>query len=202
LPHRTPPAELGVKQQRQTEPTTPGEFIFCSPTGGAWPCQGATQKTLSADAGKKIDLSGSSQRGVSGSSVNTAVKDALSKITPSFKVLPGEKEIPNSPPLAVVEFDFDSSKLRADAKLKLIDALPLLKGKKLEIHGYTDNVGGKPYNNKLGQKRADAVLLFIKSGEVADSMSAYGHGLCCYKVPNDTEEQRATNRRVEVYATN
>ena len=57
-------------------------------------------------------------------------------------------------------FDFDKAVLRSEGKAKLDDVTGKLKGMKLEVIiavGHTDRVGSDKYNQKLSEKRAEAV---------------------------------------------
>ncbi len=68
----------------------------------------------------------------------------------------------------------------------------------VEISGHTDNVGSNAYNQKLSQRRADAVKAWLVSkGISADRITAVGYGEEHPRVSNDTEENRRLNRRIE-----
>jgi outer membrane protein OmpA-like peptidoglycan-associated protein len=68
----------------------------------------------------------------------------------------------------------------------------------VEISGHTDNVGSSSSNQKLSQKRADAVRSWlISKGVSPDRMISKGYGEDSPRVPNDTEENRRMNRRIE-----
>jgi len=72
----------------------------------------------------------------------------------------------------------------------------------LEIQGHTDNVGGKDYNQKLSENRANAVKKYlVDKGVKADRIVAKGFGLSKPIASNDTAEGRAKNRRVEFIIT-
>lgn len=107
-------------------------------------------------------------------------------------------------PIAVVNFDFDKSNLKADA-MQILDALagnPAYTGKKLYLRGYTDSIGRELYNTHLATSRATSVKNYlIRKGLNRDTqLVALGYGLCCYVVDNSTAEGREKNRRVEIYA--
>lgn len=69
---------------------------------------------------------------------------------------------------------------------------------KIEIAGHTDNVGKKAANKKLSQQRADAVRDYLVSkGVDADRVKAVGYGDAKPIAPNDNEEGRQANRRIE-----
>ncbi|MBS1652803.1 MAG: PD40 domain-containing protein [Bacteroidetes bacterium] len=69
---------------------------------------------------------------------------------------------------------------------------------KVEISGHTDNVGNDQVNTKLSHDRASVVVqMLINKGIAANRMVAKGYGKNQPYGPNDTEEQRALNRRTE-----
>ncbi|MEE9432163.1 MAG: OmpA family protein [Melioribacteraceae bacterium] len=68
---------------------------------------------------------------------------------------------------------------------------------KVEIQGYTDNVGSATSNQKLSQKRADAVKLWlVKKGIDATRLTAKGYGEDNPIANNNTKEGRQNNRRI------
>lgn len=104
--------------------------------------------------------------------------------------------------LGDVLFDFNSSSLKPEAtdeilsKMSIIDTDTL---SKIEIYGYTDNVGNDEYNNKLSKDRADAVKqLLIENGFKAEIINSNGMGSEKPIADNRTEEGRSKNRRIEI----
>ena len=72
----------------------------------------------------------------------------------------------------------------------------------IRIEGYTDNTGSKPFNQKLSQQRADAVMNWLAEHGVDKSrMTAKGYGDSRPVADNSIEEGRAENRRVEIVRT-
>ncbi|MDB5037006.1 MAG: hypothetical protein JWQ35_534 [Bacteriovoracaceae bacterium] len=70
--------------------------------------------------------------------------------------------------------------------------------KELKIEGHTDNVGGEAPNQKLSEKRAAAVRLYlIKKGVKGAKVTSSGFGKTKPVATNLTPEGRAENRRVE-----
>ncbi len=67
-----------------------------------------------------------------------------------------------------------------------------------EIAGHTDSVGADKYNQKLSQRRADAVkaMLVTRFGIDASRLTAVGYGESTPIASNETAEGRAQNRRV------
>lgn len=101
-----------------------------------------------------------------------------------------------------IHFDFNKATLKPGAEKVLLEMVKLMKSSpalKVEIQGHTDNVGGKDYNLKLSQERADTVKKFlVLYGIEAGRMTTQGFGFDKPVATNDTEKGRALNRRVEL----
>lgn len=70
---------------------------------------------------------------------------------------------------------------------------------KMEIQGHTDSRGTEAYNLRLSQRRAQAVVDYLRDKRIStDRLVARGYGEERPIAPNDTEEGRALNRRVEM----
>ena len=82
---------------------------------------------------------------------------------------------------------------------KLVDLLKMNKQLNVELQGYTDNVGDDKRNLILSQNRVDVVKAYlIKLGIEINRINAKGFGEENPIVPNDTEEHRSKNRRVNL----
>jgi len=68
----------------------------------------------------------------------------------------------------------------------------------VEIQGHTDNVGGKRYNEDLGERRAEAVRRYLSKsqGLPLNRMSTISYGDAAPVASNKTRKGRAENRRV------
>jgi len=101
-----------------------------------------------------------------------------------------------------VNFDTGSANLRHEAALRLdlvVDFMKRRKSAAVEISGHTDNVGNAKTNKTLSLKRAQACRDYVISQGVEGSrIKAVGYGGEKPTVPNDTDENRQTNRRIEV----
>ena len=66
------------------------------------------------------------------------------------------------------------------------------------VAGHTDSVGAEAYNQKLSEKRANAVAKALEElGVSADKITTVGYGELKPVASNKTKEGRAENRRVE-----
>lgn len=99
-------------------------------------------------------------------------------------------------------FDFDSATLRSGAGEALDDIAEVLAyydGAPVEIVGHTDDVGSRDYNLQLSQDRAAAVEDALVDRDIDPArLSSEGRAFDEPVASNDTDEGRATNRRVEV----
>ncbi len=101
-----------------------------------------------------------------------------------------------------IRFDFDRSTLKSSAFPELNKLVVFLQKNptlKILIAGYTDNVGGVNYNQKLSLERAKAVFDYLVSkGIDAGRMQYQGFGNTHPISNNQTPEGRAANRRTEI----
>lgn len=101
-----------------------------------------------------------------------------------------------------VRFDFDKSDIKPeyrDILNRIAGILMTLKGYTINVYGYTDDVGTQTYNLQLSQRRAEAVRDFLVQAGISPTiMSAKGFGKSDPRVPGDSEQARAANRRVEI----
>ncbi len=101
-----------------------------------------------------------------------------------------------------VFFDFNSAKLKPVMyKIldRLVDLIKQNKNYKIEIKGYTDDIGKDDYNLNLSQKRAEAVKEYLLEKNISNSVTAKGLGESNPKYDNTDVSIKAKNRRVEIY---
>ncbi len=67
-----------------------------------------------------------------------------------------------------------------------------------DVEGHTDSVGSAKFNLKLSQKRAEAVVEYLKAHGVKSTLNAKGYGETKPIASNRTRAGRAKNRRVEI----
>jgi outer membrane protein OmpA-like peptidoglycan-associated protein len=101
-----------------------------------------------------------------------------------------------------VLFDTGKYSLRPLAREKLAKVAGIVSGHpglRLDVEGYTDNVGGDDYNQQLSEQRGEAVRGYLTDqGMAAGSVSSKGFGKTQPVASNDTAEGRQQNRRVEL----
>lgn len=103
--------------------------------------------------------------------------------------------------LDAVLFDFDKDELTSQAIIQLEEVYKLLRKNRamyMEISGFTDIIGPDGYNLDLSKRRASRVIEYLKTKGIDESrltMTFYGSQLPV--APNETDEGRAQNRRVE-----
>jgi outer membrane protein OmpA-like peptidoglycan-associated protein len=100
-------------------------------------------------------------------------------------------------------FDSDKAVVKPESEPVLVEIAKLLKedaGLKLFVVGHTDNVGAFDHNMSLSDRRAAAVVqeLTGRHGIGAARLRPVGVGPAAPVAPNDKEEGRAKNRRVEL----
>jgi outer membrane protein OmpA-like peptidoglycan-associated protein len=99
-------------------------------------------------------------------------------------------------------FDFDKATLQQFSNKQLQDVLTLLIQNpelRLEIQGHTDSDGSEAYNKQLSERRAESVLNYLVLFGVDPSrLQARGYGESMSVAPNDSDENKAKNRRVEL----
>lgn len=101
-----------------------------------------------------------------------------------------------------VLFDFNKYTLKPEAREKLAKVSGILlayPNLKLQVEGYTDNVGSDEYNQKLSEQRAGGVRDYLVSQSVKDAnITAKGFGKSSPVADNAGAAGRAENRRVEL----
>ena len=101
-----------------------------------------------------------------------------------------------------INFSIDQSDITSDGQEvvnQIAEALKNNEALKIVIEGHTDNTGNAAHNKKLSNDRAHAVLQELTLKGIDESrLSAAGYGSDKPLVANDSEENKAKNRRVEL----
>ena len=136
-------------------------------------------------------------------------------IPPSKKVLPPEPPTPLAvrPPTKInkpsplpkvlnkVQFRYNSADFEPSSLPQLDSAVVILKNYptlEILIKGHTSSEGEADYNQKLSKRRAEAVKNYlIQHGIEAKRLIVKGLGKTELLVPDDTEDNKRQNRRIE-----
>ena len=98
-------------------------------------------------------------------------------------------------------FDFDKYELKDKSIVELNKVTNFMNTNpevKIRISGHTDNQGSPQYNKQLSLQRAKAVYNYLVSNKIDSARIEYiGYGEEKPAFPNDTEENRSKNRRIE-----
>jgi len=102
-----------------------------------------------------------------------------------------------------VLFHTDQSTLNDEHAENLLSTVVMIMNhfpdRRYEIQGHTDNVGTAAYNQELSEQRAISVKDFLVSKGISpDRLTTAGFGFNNPVTSNETEDGRATNRRVEI----
>lgn len=133
--------------------------------------------------GKYMDLQEKEMRDAIAASESASIKREQDILRATFK---GE-----------AYFDYDSSDLKSGAFYELrrvSDILIKYPHTTIEVGGHTDTKGSKAYNQKLSERRADAVTEeLIRNGVSSQRISTIGYGEL-----RPISSNHAKNRRVEI----
>lgn len=100
-----------------------------------------------------------------------------------------------------IYFETNKSALLPESYTTLNSVVKLMQNNpslRLEISGHTDNVGSMKYNRKLSMERAKSCVDYlVQQGITQDRLEYKGFGFQFNLFPNDSDENKAKNRRVE-----
>ncbi|MFG6448573.1 OmpA family protein [Roseateles sp. BYS180W] len=106
-------------------------------------------------------------------------------------------------PTEKVGFDFDKATISDPAAMEFLDRVAALLRDKttasIALEGHTDSQGTQAYNLKLSQARAASVKNeLVSRGVATERITTAGFSYDRPVAPNDTEQGRRFNRRVEL----
>jgi outer membrane protein OmpA-like peptidoglycan-associated protein len=98
-------------------------------------------------------------------------------------------------------FDTNKFELKAESKAelqKLVEFLQLNKTVRIEISGYTDDVGNQQANVVLSEKRANSVYQYLSANGITLPRLVYkGYGEAQPIAPNTSDDNRSFEPRTE-----
>ncbi|SDL05326.1 Tetratricopeptide repeat-containing protein [Catalinimonas alkaloidigena] len=122
--------------------------------------------------------------------------EGLTLDVPMSAVRAGSKTTLNNIFFASGEYKLlDESRVELNKLIGFLETNPDIK---VEIEGHTDDVGTDAANLQLSKQRAQSVYTYLTEKGIASARLQYhGYGEAQPKVPNDSEEGRRQNRRIE-----
>ena len=134
-----------------------------------------------------------------------AKEDTLNELKQDKNIIINDKTNEVQIILSGIAINFDFGKSEIDPKYyellhKISSVLRVQVNSKITIAGHTCDIGSDKYNLKLSKERAEAVMNYFINNEnlLKDNLSPVGYGKEKPIVSNDSEENRAKNRRVEI----
>jgi outer membrane protein OmpA-like peptidoglycan-associated protein len=102
-----------------------------------------------------------------------------------------------------VLFDYNKAELLPAAAARLEETAMVMRQRGVtaaRIEGHTDSIGGEAFNRILSKRRAETVRIALASRPGLDTVNFTTDGLGATRpvAPNDTEANRAKNRRVTI----
>ncbi len=168
-------------------------------TSDANPGNGEFLVTLPVDKNYALNVS---QNGYLFYSENFSLKEVTDKTKPYLMDVPLEP-IDTGSVVELKNIFFETGKfdLKPESKIelnKLVTFLTLNKTMRIQLSGHTDNVGDKKMNLALSENRSKSVYDYLTANGIdAKRLTYKGYGDTKPKVKNDTDENRAINRRTE-----
>jgi len=163
-------------------------------------------ETIIADAGQTVLLrKGDRYQIASGSEAEGyffSTQQVVAGATSSIDLAVVPIEVGAKLPLNNILFENNSAQLKSSSQFELNLVVDMMKANPkivVELSAHTDDIGDDNYNLKLSDKRAQNALDYlIKKGIVKEQLQPKGYGELQPLTPNDTEENRAKNRRIEL----
>jgi outer membrane protein OmpA-like peptidoglycan-associated protein len=161
-----------------------------------------TQQGLAAvNASTEKALASAQQAQDQAGQVNSKLADTSNQIQALDKTVANLEDYKQSSQ-STVHFGFDKAVLTPEAKSELDKVVAQLQQDNhgiLEVQGYTDTTGPAAYNDKLSQRRADAVVRYLEANNIAPHrIFLIGLGESQPVAPNTTLAGRKENRRVDL----
>lgn len=139
--------------------------------------------------------------------VGQTARDALDRANAAHQLAEGKFLFATSLADDSVTFKSGKAVLSAQGQGRIIQLVEQLKAENknvyVEVQGHTDSIGSDRQNMTVGQRRADAVRLFMnKQGVPLSRLSAISYGETAPIASNATAAGRSANRRVTIIVLN
>lgn len=138
------------------------------------------------------DTKASSSNGSGSAVANSSSNNSASSSSSSSSIA--------SPASNLFFFDFDSAALRADSRAVLNQHAAVLRAnpRAVRLEGHADERGTREYNIALGERRAQAVRIYLRSQGVNSPVEVVSYGEERPVVDTSNEYGWQQNRRVEI----
>ena len=135
------------------------------------------------------------------STVEGTSREALERATAAGKLAEGKFLFSEVLSDDSMKFPVNEATLSPEAQARLDAFVEKLKAENknvyVEVQGHTDTTGGKDYNYKLGEERAEAVRRYLNQKGVAlNRIGTISYGPDAPAADNESREGRQQNRRV------
>ena len=157
---------------------------------------------VSLRVGDRYIIELTSDDGYAFNSTEINLSDPDATIAPNIDLKLQKLEVNALLSLKDINFESNSFKLSDVSFIELRRVIKLMKENPklaVEIAAHTDDVGSASYNKILSDKRSNSIVEFlVENNIVSDRFVARGYGEAQPLLSNDSEENRAKNRRVEL----
>ncbi|MDD5285824.1 MAG: OmpA family protein [Desulfuromonadaceae bacterium] len=174
------------------------------PAIGTVPLQGSKEITPTADTSYTLTCTGPGGNTTSRANVAVIAPPAPkpAPVAMSAQKAAAAERFCDKPAILAVQFDTNKADIKPkykpdlDKLAEFLNEFPKATG---EISGHTDNVGGKAFNMKLSQRRADSIKQYMHKnfGITPERITAKGFGFSKPVASNKTKQGKAKNRRIE-----
>ncbi len=157
-------------------------------------------QSISLRAGDRYEVEVTSEQGYAFNS--TAIDLTSGTFSSDLNVSLLKLEPGANLPLKDINFESNSATLSDISFVELKRVIEMMRENpslNVEIAAHTDDIGSDVYNLTLSNKRAKSVVDYLTENKIPlDRFKAKGYGESVQKAPNDSESNRAINRRVEL----
>ncbi len=187
---------LGAQRLVQFSFGTQAEFGICAEPA----CPAVTPKTLSISDAEPMKTVAHRVAATADATRESGLQTEMAPVpspAPPALAQPVDRAILN----LVVVFPFASAQLTVPARTAVSASIRRARqSDRIVISGRTDAVGNDQVNESLALARALAVRNYLRdqAPDLAAVISIDARGRCCFVAPNETEDGRSRNRRVEI----
>jgi peptidoglycan-associated lipoprotein len=163
--------------------------------------------TMAINRARQDSINAENQRAASAAAEarRRAAQDSIDRANAAAEAMRRDSDMLRATVTTVINFEFDKSDLRDDAKAALDAKIPIMMANSnvtIRIAGHADERGSSEYNLALGQRRAAAAKRYLVERGVADSRietTSFGEekGVCT----ESNESCWAQNLRDEIEIT-